>query len=272
MLDQYPDNRGARFLMFLCAFSFALSYLAVNLATNSLPFGSDVSAMFPRWLTIRRGQVICTVLSIAIVPWKLLTDAAAFLTFCEFNHLHRHRPSLTIRLQLVSGYGYWLAPIAACMSLDYYLIKKGNINTVDLFVGNPGSRYWFWKGLNPRACIVTVLALGPCLPSLAWSISPTSVNIPIGAQRMFYISFVVTYAMAAVFYWLSYIIFPEKNLEAPEKSYRFEQWADEIDESERLEAETGGRMEVQSEEQSKADYYEKDVEGEGAVSSYALPV
>jgi NCS1 family nucleobase:cation symporter-1 len=58
MLTQYPEseNRGARFAIFLVAVSMALAYLAVNLATNSLPFGSDVSALFPRWMTIRRGR------------------------------------------------------------------------------------------------------------------------------------------------------------------------------------------------------------------------
>jgi len=59
------------------------SLFVVNLATNSLPFGSDLSAIFPRWMTIRRGQVLCTVLGIAIVPWKLLNSAQAFLTFRE---------------------------------------------------------------------------------------------------------------------------------------------------------------------------------------------
>lgn len=39
--------------------------------------------MLPCWTTIRRGQVLCTVLGIAIVPWKLLNSAQAFLTFCE---------------------------------------------------------------------------------------------------------------------------------------------------------------------------------------------
>jgi NCS1 family nucleobase:cation symporter-1 len=61
MLTQYPEseNRGARFAIFLVAVSMALAYLAVNLATNSLPFGSDVSALFPRWMTIRRGRKCC---------------------------------------------------------------------------------------------------------------------------------------------------------------------------------------------------------------------
>ncbi|WVQ63909.1 uncharacterized protein L199_002065 [Kwoniella botswanensis] len=213
MLEQYPDNHGARFGVFLCAVAIALSYLAVNLATNSLPFGSDVTALFPRWMTIRRGQVICTILGVAIVPWKLLNNAAAFLTF-------------------LSGYGYWLSPIAAIMSIDYYLIKKGNISVPDLYDGSSTSRYWFWKGINLRAAICTIVALLPCLPSLAWSIAPKSVHIAPGAQNLFYISFVMTWTIAAAMYYVSYLIFPEKNLEVNERKLAFEEMADELDRKE----------------------------------------
>ena len=81
MLEYYGDNSGGRFLVFLLANAMMLSYLVMNLTTNSMPFGSDLSAMFPRWMTIQRGQVLCTLLGIAIVPWKLLVSAQAFLTF-----------------------------------------------------------------------------------------------------------------------------------------------------------------------------------------------
>lgn len=53
ILRQYDDNRGARFLVAMAAFFIALSYLGVNLATNCLPFGSDLSALFPRCVSIR---------------------------------------------------------------------------------------------------------------------------------------------------------------------------------------------------------------------------
>lgn len=66
--------------------------IVVNLATNSLPFGSDLSAILPRWMTIRRGQVLCTVLGIAILPWKLLNSAQAFLTFCMLSTENPIRP------------------------------------------------------------------------------------------------------------------------------------------------------------------------------------
>lgn len=79
-----------------------------------------MSALLPRWFTIRRGQVIVAVLSAAIVPWsearrlllsakcspltgpstEILNDAAKFITF-------------------LSGYGYWLAPIASILLTDY---------------------------------------------------------------------------------------------------------------------------------------------------------
>ncbi|WWC68286.1 uncharacterized protein I206_102209 [Kwoniella pini CBS 10737] len=213
MLEQYPDNHGARFGVFLCSIAIALSYLAVNLATNSLPFGSDITAMFPRWMTIRRGQVICSILGIAIVPWKLLNNAAAFLTF-------------------LSGYGYWLSPIAAIMFADYYLVKKGNISIKDVYDGSPESRYWFTRGVNLRAAVVTILSLLPCLPSLAWSIAPKKVHISPGAQNLFYISFVMTWALAAAMYYASYLIFPEKNIEIDEKTLRFEEMADELDQQE----------------------------------------
>ncbi|WVQ83420.1 hypothetical protein IAT38_005561 [Cryptococcus sp. DSM 104549] len=239
MLTQYPDNHGARFGVFLVATSMAVSYLAVNLATNSLPFGSDVSALFPRWMTIRRGQVICTCLGVAIVPWKILVSATAFITF-------------------LSGYGYWLSTIAACMFMDYYVIKRGNLHVPDLFVGDSSSRYWFHRGWNFRACAVTILALIPCLPSFAASIAP-SLQMAQGAKNMFYISFVMTYTLACVMYYGAYMVWPEKALELPEKNLRFEQMADEADEEEKRVMGT-----VSMEEGSEVEDVEtKPVEGDG---------
>ncbi|KAI1365587.1 permease for cytosine/purines, uracil, thiamine, allantoin-domain-containing protein [Xylaria arbuscula] len=213
MLEQYPNNHGARFGIFLCATALALAFLAVNLATNSLPFGSDLSALFPRWMTIRRGQVLCTILGIAVVPWKLLNSASAFLTF-------------------LSGYGYWLAPIAAIMSIDYYIVKKGNINTRDIFVGNSSSRYWFVRGVNPRAVATVLISLVPCLPSFAAQIAPNHLNMTSTGVNFFYISFTFTWTLAALLYYLSYVVFPEKGEIVVEKSLRREQWADDLEREE----------------------------------------
>jgi NCS1 family nucleobase:cation symporter-1 len=213
MLDSDPNNSGNRFLVFLLAAAFALAYVALNLATNSLPFGSDVSAIFPRWMTIRRGQVIAAVLGVAIVPWKILNSAKAFVTF-------------------LSGYGYFLAAIAAVLSTDYFIIKKGNLKVRDLWVGDSSSRFWFYRGVNYRALFATFVGLVPCLPSFIATLQP-NIGISLGGQRMFYISFTLTYFIGGILYYLSYLVFPEKGLAIKERELKFEQWADEMDEAER---------------------------------------
>ena len=213
ILDSDPNNSGNRFFVFLLATAFALAYVALNLATNSLPFGSDVSAIFPRWMTIRRGQVIAAVLGVAIVPRKILNSAKAFVTF-------------------LSGYGYFLAAIAAVLSTDYFIIKKGNLKLHDLWVGDSSSRFWYYRGVNYRALFATFVGLVPCLPSFIATLQP-NLKVSLGGQRMFYISFTLTYFIGGVLYYLSYLVFPEKNLKVKERELKFEQWADELDEAER---------------------------------------
>lgn len=224
MLNDNPDSHGNRFFVFLLATAFAIAYVALNLATNALPFGSDVSAIFPRWMTIRRGQVISAFLGVAIVPWKILNSAKAFITF-------------------LSGYGYFLAAIAAVLSTDYFIIKKGNLKLHDLWVGDSSSRFWYYRGVNYRALFATFVGLVPCLPSFIGTLAP--IGISLNGQRMFYISFTLTYFIGGILYYLTYLVFPEKNLVIKERDLKFEQWADELDEAERramatVAAEEGG--------------------------------
>lgn len=220
---------------------FELTFPALNLATNALPFGSDVSALFPRWMTIRRGQVLSAFLGVCIVPWKLLNSATAFITF-------------------VSGYGYWLAPIAACLSTDYFIIKKGNIKLHDLWVGDSSSRFWFYRGWNFRAVFATVAALLPCMPAFLATLSPTRLGLSLQTQRMFYISFTLSYVIGGVLYYLMYLLFPEKNLVIRERDLKFEQWADELDarEKEMIARQDADERAERAEDGAEKD--EKDVE------------
>ncbi|KAF5361494.1 hypothetical protein D9758_006201 [Tetrapyrgos nigripes] len=214
MLDQYPDNRGARFGVFLAAGSMALALIAVNLSTNCLPFGSDVTALWPKYMTIKRGQFICCLLGLAIVPWKILKDGTTFLAF-------------------LTGYGYWLAPGAAILCVDYYFIQRGNIITKELYNGTPQGNYWYHGGWNVRAPIVTVLSLIPCLPGFASSIS-TAVNVSLDAKRLNNISFLLTYCITAAMYYYSYWIWPlSSSMQERIGGQRFEKFADELDTEER---------------------------------------
>lgn len=71
----------ARFGVFLVSFSYLFSTFGTNLGANSIPFGADMTGLFPKYLTIRRGQILCAILGVTLVPWKLIATAQTFITF-----------------------------------------------------------------------------------------------------------------------------------------------------------------------------------------------
>lgn len=70
-----------RFAVFLAAAGWSVSILGTNIAANMIPFGSDSTMLFPRFITIPRGQFIVECLGFAICPWKILASASTFTTF-----------------------------------------------------------------------------------------------------------------------------------------------------------------------------------------------
>lgn len=69
LIDHW-DNRACAFFT---SFVFGLSTLASNISANSLDVGNEMSALYPRYINIRRGQVICAFLGgWALSPWKIL--------------------------------------------------------------------------------------------------------------------------------------------------------------------------------------------------------
>ena len=57
LLSKFLDkaNSGERFGVFIIAFAFALAQLGTNIAANSVSAGTDMTALLPRYLNIRRG-------------------------------------------------------------------------------------------------------------------------------------------------------------------------------------------------------------------------
>ena len=62
-------NGPARFGVFIISFAFALAQLGTNIAANSVSAGTDMTALLPRYLNIRRGGYICAAVGLAMCPW-----------------------------------------------------------------------------------------------------------------------------------------------------------------------------------------------------------
>lgn len=91
LIDRW-DNRAAAFF---ASSSFFLATLGTNISANSLSAANDMTVLFPNYINIRRGQVICALIGgWVLCPWEILASAPGFLSF-------------------VSGYAVFLGPFAA---------------------------------------------------------------------------------------------------------------------------------------------------------------
>ncbi|MCJ1313003.1 hypothetical protein MMC25_006679 [Agyrium rufum] len=151
------DNRACRFF---AAFSFALAALGVNISANSLSAANDLMALFPSYINIRRGQLLCALLSWCLVPWKILASAGNFLNF-------------------MSAYSIFLGPIAAIMATDFWIVHHRKYDVLALY--QPDSVYHYWEGINWRAVVAFVVGIVPSLPGLANSVNP-SINPGVGVH------------------------------------------------------------------------------------------
>ncbi|KAJ5092635.1 hypothetical protein NUU61_007505 [Penicillium alfredii] len=162
LISLWP-NRACRFFG---AFSFALASLGVNISANSISAANDFTALAPQFLNIRRGQLLCAVLSWCLVPWKILASAGNFLTF-------------------MSAYAVFLGPIAAIMLFDFWFVHRRRYHTLALYQpANPTYRYAFSvcgfsvSGVNWRAALAFIVGVASNLPGLINAVNP---NISVGA-------------------------------------------------------------------------------------------
>lgn len=152
-LISHWNNRAARFF---AAASFALAALGVNISANSLSAANDFTALFPRFVNLRRGQLLCALLCWALVPWKILASAGSFLNF-------------------MSAYAIFLGPIAAIMLFDFWVVHKRKYDTLGLY--NPKGIYRYNAGVNWRAVVAFVVGVAP---SLAGFVNGIDARVEVG--------------------------------------------------------------------------------------------
>ena len=77
--DEQTDG-ATRFGVFVIAAAFVLAQLGTNIAANSVSAGTDLTALMPRYLNIRRGSYICAIVGIVMCPWHLLSSSNNFVS------------------------------------------------------------------------------------------------------------------------------------------------------------------------------------------------
>lgn len=140
-----PNELVRRFhspvLVFFSMIAVIIATISTNAAANVVGPANSFSNMWPAKINFKRGGYITGVIGIVMMPWKLLADPSGYI----FTWL--------------IGYSALLGPVIGIILVDYFLVRKTELNLNDLYRKN--GRY---AGVNPRAIIALLLGVLPNVP------------------------------------------------------------------------------------------------------------
>jgi NCS1 family nucleobase:cation symporter-1 len=167
-------------------FTVVVATLSVNIAANVVSPANDFANAFPKWISFRIGGLITGIIGILMQPWRLLADPSGYI----FNWL--------------LGYSGGLGSIAGVLIVDYWIIRKKELQLGDLY--RLQGAYTYAGGWNWRAVAAT---LSGC--ALAW----IGVVVP-KLHPLYDFAWFVGFGAAALSYWLLMKALAPRGVSIPE--------------------------------------------------------
>lgn len=158
-----------------------IATLTTNIAANVVSPAYDFSNIAPRRISFRTGGYITAGIGLAMFPWKILETTQGYI----FTWL--------------IGYGALLGPIAGIMMVDYFLLRRTQLNVPALFRAD--GEYSYRGGWNSAAVIALVLGAAPNLPGFFKAAGFVASTAPI-FETLYTYAWFVGLAISAVVYLL----------------------------------------------------------------------
>ncbi|KAF8709220.1 Permease for cytosine/purines, uracil, thiamine, allantoin, partial [Rhizoctonia solani] len=185
LLDGNPSH-ATRFGVWFISASFILAQLGTNISANSVSAGCDLTALFPRFINIRRGGYIAAIVGLAMCPWQLLKDSNSFTSY-------------------LSAYSVFLSSIAGVMITEYWLIRRGHYRIADLYHTERTGWYWYTLGINPKAYVAYISGILINVVGFAGAAGQT---VPLAATRIYQMAFFTGFGVSSIIYYVLNRIWP----------------------------------------------------------------
>jgi NCS1 family nucleobase:cation symporter-1 len=147
-----PIELGGKFdsrvIVAIAMFTVVVATLAVNIAANVVSPANDFANAFPKRIDFKKGGVITGVLGIAMMPWQLVANPGRYI------------------YGWLVGYSGALGSIAGVLIVDYWILRKTELDLKSLYVAEGAYRYR--NGWNPAAVIATLVGAGVALLGAFW--------------------------------------------------------------------------------------------------------
>jgi NCS1 family nucleobase:cation symporter-1 len=128
--------------------------VSVNLAANLVGPAYDFSALAPKHVSYRTGGYITAGIALVMMPWKILESTQGYI----FTWL--------------IGYSALLGPIAGVLIVDYYVIRKTELDVEHLY--REDGSYSYTGGWNVAAVVAFVAGVLPNIPGFLNTAFPAS--------------------------------------------------------------------------------------------------
>jgi len=170
---------GSPTIVVISMIALLIATLSTNLAANVVSPANGFSNIAPTKISFRLGGIITCIIGVLIMPWRLISDTQGYI----FTWL--------------IGYSALIGPIVGIMLCDYFLIRKTNIDTDELY--NAEGEF---KGINWRAMITLVIAVLPNIPGFINAASGKAVFPPVFDTIYTYAWFVGVLISVVLYYIL----------------------------------------------------------------------
>ncbi|CAM1505876.1 Fc.00g115130.m01.CDS01 [Cosmosporella sp. VM-42] len=219
MQDANGDSK-TRVAVFFAGLTFGISQISLNVVGNSFSGGTDMSSLLPKYINIRRGQLLTAFLGLVINPWYLLSGAVIFIS-------------------VMSAYTIFLQPFLGILVAHYFLIQKRRIKVSDLYCIGSNSIYWYTGGVNWRSIVAWTVGVVPHIPGFLTTVNPT-IKVTKQASQMYYLCSFTGFLLPFLIAIVLHTIFPVQGQKAYTESVTTNQAREQLEEYiERLELDFG---------------------------------
>jgi nucleobase:cation symporter-1, NCS1 family len=173
---------GSPAVIMVAAVVVLCAQLHTNMAANIVSPANDFSHLNPRRISFISGGVITAVIGILMFPWKLYSDASAYI----FTWL--------------VGYSSLMGAIGGILIADYWVARRRTLALADLFKMN--GVYSYERGVNWRAIAVLAIAVAPVVPGFLRAASTPGGQVanPTWLDALYTYAWFVTFALSFVLY------------------------------------------------------------------------
>lgn len=173
----------SKLLVSIAMVAVAISTLATNIAANIVSPANDFANFAPSKIDFRKGGYLTGVIGILIFPWKLIADPSGYI----FTWL--------------VGYSSLLGPVGGIMIVDYYFIRKQQLELPDLY--HEHGIYRFSNGFNNNAIIALLLGILPNVPGFFTTIKLVGDDVfPTWVSGLYHYAWFVGFTISGLVYWI----------------------------------------------------------------------